>query len=216
MGLNCGCPAGAHIPDLEIKDCKESLGQIQKVVFQRVNKTAGVLNSLTDPTKKASWTTLFSAGDGTKMVVSPYIENPTTEPGAARTFGGGNATLGGIERIIGREPTAFSGIMYEESQMTIAQMKALMCENVGVYVIDENGNIGCLVDDHTSPSEYMPIPIGKLFIGDKKFGGFEEPDSNTIEWNFFPNWSDKLHIIKRDTLDFDPLTELVNVASLGT
>lgn len=216
MGLNCGCPAGAHIPDLEIKDCKESLGQIQKVVFQRVNKTAGVLNSLADPTKKASWTTLFSASDGTKMVVSPYIENPTTEPGAARTFGGGNATLGGIERIIGREPTAFSGIMYEESQMTIVQMKALMCENVGVYVIDENGNIGCLVDDHTSPSEYMPIPIGKLFIGDKKFGGFEEPDSNTIEWNFFPNWSDKLHIVKRDTLDFDPLTELVNVASIGT
>ena len=213
MGLNCGCPAGAHIPDLEIKECKESLGQIQKVVFQRVNKSAGVLNSVADPTKKASWTTLFSASDGTKMVVSPYIENPTTEPGAARTFGGGNATLGGIERIIGREPTTFSGIMYEESQMTIAQMKQLMCENVGVYLIDENGNIGCLVDDHTAPSEYKPIPVGKLFVGDKKLGGFEEPDSNTIEWNFFPNWSDKLYIIKRDTLDFDPLSEFVNVAS---
>lgn len=213
MGLNCGCPAGAHIADLDVKDCKESLGQIQKVVFQRVYKTAGVLNSLADPTKKASWTTLFSASDGTKMVVSPYIENPTTEPGAARTFGGGNATLGGIERIIGREPTTFSAIMYEESQMTIEQMKTLMCENVGVFLIDENGNIGCVVDDHESPTEYKPIPIGKLFIGDKKLGGFEEPDSNTIEWNFFPNWSDKLHIIKRDTLDFDPLTELVNVAS---
>jgi hypothetical protein len=213
MGLNCGCPAGAHIPDIEIRECKESLGQIQKVVFQRVNKSAGVLNSVADPTKKASWTTLFSASDGTKMVVSPYIENPTTEPGAARTFGGGNATLGGIERIIGREPTTFSGIMYEESQMTIAQMKQLMCENVGVYLIDENGNIGCLVDDHVSPSEYKPIPVGKLFVGDKKLGGFEEPDSNTIEWNFFPNWSDKLYIIKRDSLDFDPLSEFVNVAS---
>jgi hypothetical protein len=213
MGLNCGCPAGAHIPDLDIMDCKEGLGQIQKVVFQRVNKTAGVLNSVADPTKKASWTELFSASDGTKMVVSPYIENPTTEPGAARTFGGGNATLGGIERIIGREPTAFTGIMYEESQMTIAQMKQLMCENVGVYLIDENGNIGCLVDDQASPSEYKPIPIGKLFVGDKKLGGFEEPDSNAIEWNFFPNWSDKLYIIKRDTLEFDPLSELTNVAS---
>lgn len=213
MGLNCGCPAGAHIPDLDVMDCKEGLGQIQKVVFQRVNKTAGVLNSVEDPTTKASWTELFSASDGTKMVVSPYIENPTTEPGAARTFGGGNATLGGIERIIGREPTAFTGIMYEESQMTIAQMKQLMCESVGVYLIDENGNIGCLVDDQKAPGKYMPIPIGKLFIGDKKLGGFEEPDSNTIEWNFFPNWSDKLYIIKRDTLDFDPLSELTNVAS---
>jgi hypothetical protein len=213
MGLNCGCPAGAHIPDLEVKDCKESLGQIQKVVFQRVYESAGTLNSVDDPTKKTNWTPLFSASDGTKMVVSPYIENPTTEPGAARTFGGGNATLGGIERIIGREPTTFTGIMYEESQMTIAQMKQLMCENVGVYLIDENGNIGCLVDDHAEPTKYMPIPIGKLFVGDKKLGGFEEPDSNTIEWNFFPNWSDKLYIIKRDSLDFDPLSALVNVKS---
>lgn len=213
MGLNCGCPAGAHIPDLEIKECKESLGQIQKVMFQRVYKEPGVLNSVASPAEQASWTELFSAGDGTKIVVSPYIENPTTEPGAARTFGGGNATLGGIERIIGREPTTFSGIMYEESQITMAQMKQLMCENVGVYLIDENGNIGCLVDDHTKPTKYMPIPIGKLFIGDKKLGGFEEPDSNTIEWNFFPNWSDKLYIVKRDTLEFDPLSALVNVPS---
>lgn len=211
MGLNCGCPAGAHIPSLEIKDCKESLGQLQKVVFQRVYESPGILNGVTDPTKQASWTDMFAADDGTKMVVSPYIENPTTEPGAARTFGGGNATLGGIERIIGREPTTFSGIMYEESQITMAQMKQLMCENVGVYLLDENGNIGCLVDDHASPTKYMPIPIGKLFIGDKKLGGFEEPDSNTIEWNFFPNWSDKLYIVKRDTLEFDPLSALVNV-----
>ena len=60
-----------------------------------------------------------------------------------------------------------------------------------------------------------PIPIGKLFVGDKKLGGFEEPDSNTIEWSFFPNWSDKFYIIKRETLDFNPLTDWVNVASAG-
>lgn len=213
MGLNCGCPIGQHIPDLEINECKESLGQIQKVAFQRVYKSAGVLNEVADPTALTSFTTLFSAADGSKMVVSPYIENPTTEPGAARTFGGGNATLGGIERIIGREPTAFTGIIYEESQKTIAQMKELMCENVGVWLVDENGNIGCLVDNHDSPTKYMPIPIGKLFVGDKKLGGFEEPDSNTIEWNFFPNWSDKLYIVKQADMDFNPLTAWVNVAS---
>ena len=213
MGLNCGCPAGAHLADLEINECKESMGQVQKVLFQRVYQTAGTLNSVTDPTKKASWTTLFSAADGTKAIISPYIQGPTSEPGAARTFGGGNQTLGGIEITIGREPTTFSATIYQESQKTIAQLKSLMCENVGVYLVDENGNIGCLVDDMESPAKYMPIPIGKLFIGDKKLGGFEEPDSNTIEWSFFPNWSDKFYIIKRDTLDFNPLTDLVNVKS---
>lgn len=213
MGLNCGCPAGAHIADLYIADCKESLGQVQKVAFQRVYKTAGELNAVEDATKKASFASLFSAADGTKITVSPYIQGPTTEPGAARTFGGGNQTLGGIEITIGREPTTFAGVIYQESQKTIKQLKQYMCENVGVWLIDENGNIGCLVDDHDNPTKFMPIPIGKLFIGDKKLGGFEEPDSNSIEWSFFPNWSDNLHIIKREELDFNPLTDWVNVAS---
>ena len=213
MGLNCGCPAGAHIADLDIADCKESLGQVQKVAFQRVYKTAGELNVVEDATKKASFASLFSAADSTKMTVSPYIQGPTTEPGAARTFGGGNQTLGGIEITIGREPTTFAGVIYQESQKTIKQLKQYMCENVGVWLIDENGNIGCLVDDHDNPTKFMPIPIGKLFIGDKKLGGFEEPDSNSIEWSFFPNWSDNLHIIKREELDFNPLTDWVNVAS---
>lgn len=215
MGLNCGCPAGAHIADLSIAECKESMGQLQKVLFQRIYKTAGTLNSIEDPTKKASFTTLLSAADGSKVTVSPYIQGPTTEPGAARTFGGGNETLGGIEIIIGREPTTFTGTIYQESQKTIAQLKQYMCENVGVYLIDENGNIGCLVDDMDAPTKYMPIPIGKLFVGDKNLGGFENPDSNTIEWSFFPNWSDKFFIVKREDMDYNPLTDLVNAASVG-
>lgn len=213
MGLNCGCPAGAHLADLSIAECKESLGQVQKVLLQRVYKAGGQKNSIADPTKKTSWTPLLTAADGTKVVVSPYIQNPATEPGAARTFGGGNQTLGGVEIIIGREPTSFTGTIYQESQQTIATLKEYMCENVGVYLVDENGNIGCLADDPEDPTAYMPIPIGKLFVGDKKLGGFEEPDSNAIEWQFYPNWSDKLVILKSSDMDFNALTDLVNAAS---
>lgn len=215
MGLNCGCPAGAHLTDLDIKECKESLGQVQKVIFQRIYKTAGTPNTVADFKAKATITPNFAAADGTKMIISPYIQGPTTEPGAARTFGGGNQTLGGVEIIIGREPTTFSAVIYQESQQTIAQMKTYMCENVGVYLIDENGNIAAIADNPAEPTKYSPIPIGKLFIGDKNLGGFEEPDSNTIEWSFFPNWSDNLVIIKRSDMDYNPLTDLANTASAG-
>lgn len=210
MGLNCGCPQGAMLPDLNIAECKESFGQIQKVIFQRIYKSAGEKNSIPDLTKKASLTALIAATDSTKMVVSPYIQNPTTEPGAERTFGGGNQTLGGVEIIIGREPTTFDGIMYEERQLTIAAMKQLQCENIGVFLIDENGNIGAHADDPADPSAYMPIPIGKFFVGDKKLGGFEEPDSNTVKWSFFPNWSDKLVMVKAEDMDYNPLTDLAS------
>lgn len=211
MGLNCGCPGSASLPGIEIVECKESLGQIQKVIFQRVFDDDGSKNSVATPNTKATMTPNFAATDSTKMVISPYLQNPTSEPGAARTFGGGNQTLGGIEIIIGREPTTFSAILYQEAQRTIAAMKELMCEkHLGVWLIDENGNIGALKEDN----KYMPIPVGKFFVGDKKLGGFEEPDSNTVEWNFFPNWSDNLVILKQAggdlVFDYNPLTDLVN------
>lgn len=214
MGLNCGCPAGAHLADLDIVECKESLGQIQKVIIQRVYSSTGVKNSITleDVKAKEQMAALSAASDGTKIIVSPYIQNPTTEPGAARTFGGGNQTLGGIEIVIGREPTTFSGIIYQESQATIKTLKEYSCENIGVYLIDENGNIGALSPN--GGTSFMPIPVGKFFVGDKKLGGFEEPDSNTIEWNFFPNWSDDLVIVKASELDYNPLTDLVNTKSV--
>ena len=211
MGLNGGCPASAHLADLNIVECKESLGQIQKVIIQRIYSSAGVKNKISGENIKAKtgMSALLSAADGTKIIVSPYIQSPATEPGAARTFGGGNQTLGGVEIVIGREPTAFTGVIYQEAQSTIKTMKLYSCENIGVYLIDENGNIGAIKNG----SDYEPIPVGKFFVGDKNLGVFEEPDSNAIEWNFFPNWSDDLVIVKSSELDYNPLTDLVNVAS---
>ena len=107
----CKCPAAAALPNIPNFTCAESFGQIQKVAFQRLYKSTGEKNSFTTTAgigKKASWTPLLSADDDTKVVVSPYIQAPTAEAGAPRTFGGGNETLGGIEEIIGREPTPFT------------------------------------------------------------------------------------------------------------
>ena len=214
MGLNCGCPAGAHLADLKIAECKESLGQIQKVIIQRIYNSTGVKNKIPGESIKAktAMAALFSAADGTKLIVSPYIQNPSTEPGAARTFGGGNQTLGGIEIVIGREPTTFTGVIYQEAQSVIKTLKTYSCEKIGVFLIDENGNIGA-IDEAGDGANYEPIPVDKFFVGDKNLGGYEEPDSNTISWSFYPNWSDNLVLIKADTLDYNPLTELTNAAS---
>ena len=211
MSLNCGCPAGAHIADLDNVECKEGLGQIQKLLFQRRYETAGTPNVIDDPTKKASWTALLSAADGTKVTVSPDLYEPTTEVGASRTYGSGNQVLGGVPIILGREATSFTGTFYEVAQSIIKQLKTYECEDIAVYLIDENGNIGAISGG--ADSAISPIPVRSFFISDKNLGGFEEPDSNDISFSFLPNWSDDLVIIKRDTLDFNPLTDLVNAAS---
>lgn len=200
------------MPDIPVSNCPESFGQIQKVAFQRLYKSTGEKNSFTTTAgigKKASWTPLLSAGDDTKIVISPYIQAPTAEAGAARTFGGGNETLGGVEEIVGREPTPFTGVMRKLPQKIIKALKELQCEswgdNLGVYLFDENGAIGAIQDAKTATTHY-PIPIRSLFIGDKTLGGYEAPDSNNIQWAFLPNWSDDLAIIVPE--DFNPLTDL--------
>lgn len=207
----CKCPAAASLPNIPAVRCTESFGQIQKVAFQRLTSDNGSKNSFTAAKAialLASWTPSLSASNSTKIVVSPYIQAPTSEAGAARTFGGGNETLGGVEEIIGREPTPFTGVMRKIPQSVIKAMKELQCEswgdNLGVYLFDENGSIEAIQDEMT-PTTYYPIPIRSLFIGDKTHGGLEALDSNSIQWTFLPNYSDNLAIV---TPNFNPLTDL--------
>ena len=215
----CACPAATALTTIPAASCAESFGQIQKVAFMRLKKADGTVNSFVDGTttginKKAAWTAKMALSDGGKVVISPYIQAPTNEAGEARTFGGGNDTLGGIEIVIGRNPSTFTGVMRAVPQSIIKAMKLLQCEaqsdNLGVILFDENGNIEAIkkVTSGTPDTvEYMPIPIRSLFIGDKSHGGLEAPDSNAIQWSFLPNYSDNLGIVAPD--DFNPLTDLV-------
>ena len=215
----CACPAATALTTIPAATCAESFGQIQKVAFMRLKKADGTVNTFVDGSgtgidKKAAWTAKMALTDGGKAVISPYIQAPTQDGGDARTFGGGNETLGGVEMVIGRNPMNFSGVMRGVPQSIIKVMKKLQCEaqgdNLGVILFDENGNIEAIKKVTTGTPdvvEYMPIPIRSLFIGDKVHGGLEAPDNNAISWKFLPNYSDDLAIVQPD--DFNPLTDLV-------
>lgn len=208
----CTCPAAASLTSIPAAGCPESFGQIQKIAFQRLRKADGTKNSFTSTSSiliKASWTAKMAASDATKIVISPYIQAPSQEAGSPRTFGGGNETLGGVEIIIGREPSTFTGVIRSVSQGVIKAMKQLQCEaqadNLGVFLIDENGAVEAIKDESVATTFY-PIPIRSLFIGDKAHGGLEAPDSNAIQFSFLPNYSDNLSI--QVPTDFNPLTDL--------
>ena len=208
----CTCPAATALTTIPSAGCPESFGQIQKIAFQRLRKADGTKNSFNSTaqiTLKASWTSRMAANDGSKIVISPYVQAPSNEAGGPRTFGGGNETLGGVEMIIGREPSTFSAVIRSVSQSVIKAMKALQCEatadNLGVYLIDENGAIEGIKDARVATT-YYPIPIRALFVGDKAHGGLEAPDSNPIQFSFLPNYSDDIAIVV--PTDFNPLTDL--------
>ncbi len=213
MSLICQCPAAAAIPTIPNVACPENFGQIQKVAFQRLRKADGTRNSFTNSaaiTALASWTALLSAADGSKIVVSPYINAPADSGGDARMTSGGNDDLGGIPEVLGGEPVQFTGSLRSVPQSVIKAMKPLMCEanagNLGVYLFDENGKIEAL-QDATTATTYYPIPIRALFIGSKIHGNYDAKDSNVISWYYPDNYSDQLAIVA--PTDFNPLTDLV-------
>ena len=213
MSLICQCPAAAAITTIPAVTCPENFGQIQKVAFQRLRKADGTRNSFTSAASillKASWTALLAAADGSKIVVSPYINAPADSGGDARMTSGGNDDLGGVAQVLGGNPVQFDGSLRSIPQSVIKVMKELQCEaaagNLGVFLFDENGKIEA-IQDATTATTYYPIPIRSLFIGSKIHGNFDAKDSNAISWLYPDNYSDNLKIVT--PADFNPLTDLV-------
>ena len=209
----CSCPAGAALPSVPNASCPQDFGQVQKIIFQRIFKTAGTKNSFTQTAsikQLSSWTALFSQNEssdapGSKCVITPYVEAPTSDGGDAITFGGGNDTVGGTTKVIGRNPVNMSFVMRQMTQDVIKALKGLQCEDeLGVYLVNGDGQILAV---STKDNEYTPIPIRSLFISDLKLMGLDNPDENSLSFSFLPNWSDDAKVV---TPDFNPLTDLSN------
>lgn len=212
MSLICQCPAAAAIATIPNVTCPENFGQIQKVAFQRLRKADGTANKFTSEASillKASWAALMTAADGSKVVISPYINAPADSGGDARLTSGGNDDLGGIPTVLGGNPVQFEGSLRSIPQSVIKTMKELECEaaanNLGVLLFDENGKIEAVKG--ATDGDYSPIPIRALFIGSKIHGNYDAKDSNAISWQYPDNYSDDLVILS--PTDFNPLTDLV-------
>lgn len=216
MSLICQCPAATALTTIPNVECPESFGQIQKVAFQRLRKADGTVNEFnadadvpTNIETLANWTAKLAAADGSKIVVSPYINSPADSGGDARMSSGGNDDLGGIATVLGGNPVQFDGSLRSIPQSVIKVMKELQCEaaagNLGIFLFDENGKIEA-IDVDGDGTVFRPIPIRALFIGSKIHGNFDAKDSNAISWQYPDNYSDNLSIVKPN---FNPLTDLI-------
>ena len=210
MLTNC-CPAAAALPTITPVTCAERFGQIQKIIFQRL-MNGSTRNGIVDGTTSgqagllASWTALKAANNDTKIAVTPFVENPTPGGGDAITVGGGNESLNGAERVIGSNPVEMTFDLNNFPQVVIADLKKLMCEaltnNLGVYLINENGQIMGIKETVSSggstTTTWYPMPIQTLYVGDKQPGGLQADDKNPMSFKFKPGYSDNSAILTLD------------------
>lgn len=205
MANICTCPSGTAIESLDAVTCKRGFGQIQKLIFQR-RKNGDALNTFGADnaiTAKASWTATMTADDSTKTVMTPYVNSPEITAGDARTVGGGNDSINGIEEIIGANPTEWSFTLTNMPQDVVAALKKLRCEDLVVFPVNQYGEIGAI---KVSANVYAGIPISSLFVGDMTLGGFEANDSNALTFKTAPDWSDDF--VATVPADFNALTDL--------
>lgn len=205
----CTCPAAAAIPTIGQMTCAQDFGQIQKIAFQRIYSSGTTRNSFTssnDIKLLASWQALMAAADGTKIAVTPFVEAPTADGGDAITYGGGNDTLGGVTKNIGRNPVGMTFALRQYPQDIIATLKQLQCEvNLGVFLFNGDGQI-LAEQDAAVNTTFYPIPIQSLFVGDLMLNGLDNPDANALTFSFAPNYSDHLAVVT--PTDFSPIINL--------
>ena len=207
MGLNCVCPDEV-LTTINVDNCEVQIGQIQKNLFQKLGNPFDTVTD--DPALLASWTTLLSAVDDTKVVVSPLIKSePKIEPGGAVTKGGGdNTTLNGVVLVTGNNPAKFSGKFSGLTADTIGQMRKLECDgNLGTYLVNQYGQIGGYAVDIAT--DFSPVPVTALNIGSKSNDGFGEIDYNIIEYSIPADYDENLVWIS--PTDFNALSGLDQV-----
>lgn len=208
----------AELNDVPLGTGIENFGQVQKVIFFHLKNSAGakikfepeLAMSPTDPALIANWTALLGASDETKPVQSPFISEPVFTAGAKRSYGGGNATMGGVTINIGAEVTTFEGKFLSNSQAAVKAMKTFMVgsgvgyTSVGVVLVNEAGQLGFVSNGlATTALDLYPIPVHSLFIGDLAIGGLEAVDSNMISFELKKDWSDNFYVVTPS--DFDAL-----------
>lgn len=153
----------------------------------------------TNPNVLATWTTVLAASDGTKVQATPFLQNSDLVAGDPETAGGGDARVGGATIIAAQNPATYSGQIEEMAtrQDVIAALKTYQGEVAAVYLVNEHGQIGGLVDDITTPTIFKPIPILQktFYVGDLEGGKRTTSDMNKVTWQFAPNWSDKFYVV---------------------
>lgn len=198
MPRTCTCPVPTYIATMPSMTCPTTFGQIQKLIFWRTgNEIADVATMIL----AATWTALKAATDGTKAVISPFIDSPTFEGGDVLEHGSGNEVRNGIPKACGLGNVKFTCKLFDPSSEVVRAIKEMECESLDVIFVNELGYFGHVLD---SASDVQGFPIFNLKIKDRMIGGYGAPDSHDLQFYLKPNWSDRF-TITNPTANFSAL-----------
>lgn len=199
MFIDCLCPQPTALTAIPALTCGENLGQIVKIAFQRKQASAPfpskVGSGSGDAGLLASWTALKAASAGTKVTVTPFLENVIVPPIEAITEGGDdNTTLDGMPIVTGATIVQVTGNFRSITAAILTVLKKYNCEpDLTVYLINE---FGYIIGWSVGGTTFQGIDINNWFIADGGSEGKNTHDKTMFRWNLRYGWRDNLVIVK--------------------
>lgn len=202
------------LTEIPVVTCPFKIGQMLRfwfvrageVIFDSVTPASNVPATITGDliNEAAGWAVLFAAADSTKVVKTPIVGgNPTITAGTANTFGGGgNDTANGLVLNLGVNPSDVSMDFFFLTKEQIIAIRKLECEDVEVYIINNEGKIFFWEDANGLQTG---IPVLNLQLLDKSNGGVVTPDVNTLSFKFPARYDEKLTSVNPEA-GFNTLT----------
>lgn len=191
--INCTCPELEVLECIPDFDCGENIGQVVKFAWRR-RQTSPWFANQTTPLTLANWTTLLSAVDQTKVVVSPFCENlviPQVE--AIKEAGNDNTTLFGIADVVGTTTPDVMGRFRSIPSQVLRALKTINCEErLEIVLINE---FGYYIGDGRNDA-FRGIDAWNFFIGDGGSEGKNKKDLTNFSWTIQYGWRDYLKILK--------------------
>ena len=198
MSQSICCPAPDYLPSnsTSANPCPAEFGQIKKLIFWR---RGNVLDAVASATVSTVWTTLLTATDDTKAVVTPIL-TCVIPPSEKREAGSGSEVPDGIPIGLGSNPVMAEGTIWQAGQDIMTLLKDLTCEDLDVLFINESNQLGYRL---TADSEVAGFNAESIWFGDMATGSFDEGTRNPYSFYLKPNWSDGFRISTETTFLID-------------
>ena len=216
--MACNCPIPTALTVIPATTCPEELGQIQRFILVRKsevkrdtatpanNLPATIANDLPTATALGTegWAILIAAADSTKTIFTPLLGgDPSITAGEQNLFGGGsNETLNGQVYSLGFNPSDGTARFDSLTAAQTAAMKLLVCEDLEIYFINDDGDI--IGERDTVDATWHGFSVTNVALGGRSVQGFASRDSNVLTFQLDDDWDTKFE--KQTPTDFNALT----------
>lgn len=200
--LNQTCPLPESLPDILAVSCSQQFGQIQKLGIRMIQNSGDTgFDTLAEILGKAAWEAMLTAGNGTKLVITPNLPGlviPNSEE--LKEEGGNNNTINGISIPVGKGTVKVTckplnlPVKVAKSIEALAPFSNVSGETlIEAFFFNEAGQIIYKADSDAGANG-RGFPIYNLFVSSVGSEGFNKANTHVISFEMPGDWDEGLLI----------------------